>query len=583
MYQSFFGLTCEPFSVAADPRFIYRSPAHRQALAHLKFGLHRGTGFILLTGEIGAGKTTVCRSFIRRLNPVFDVALVVNPRLDARALLARACEDLRIELQAGTVDLIDAIHGHLLLSHAAGRRTLIVVDEAQALSLDVLEQLRLLTNLDSSGGKLQVFLIGQPELRTMLQQPALEPVAQRVVARFHLSALPERETALYIAHRLSVAGLFGPLPFDEAALHRIHHLCAGVPRRINVLCGRVMHVAEEAAIRTITQEMVEEAAHEVFDDPPKAEVVDDMPQATTAPTVPTESEPRWPALLGVAGSALLIGALAVWTLNGHGSPPTPPSIAAASPTTTPTAAAPTPVSVPVPVPAPAPSPAPVSMSTTRVVAASLAAAASPPAAKPVPFDRIETFFATAEPDESVAWRNLARLWGAALGPSPPCDAAASAGLRCYRTSGGLETVRQLDRPGLLKLTNEQGRVVYALLVGLSDSGATIRSGDTEMVLPLSALAGRWHGEFATLWRSPPGYRIGGSIGAGNAFSDWLGERLSIVDGASPNANDGESLAARVSVFQLAHGLEPDGRVGPQTMMQLNHASSVGEPRLLAER
>ncbi len=573
MYQSFFGLTCEPFSVAADPRFIYRSPAHRQALAHLKFGLHRGTGFILLTGEIGAGKTTVCRSFIRRLHPVFDVALVVNPRLDARALLARVCEDLRIELQAGTVDLIDAIHGHLLLSHAAGRRTLIVVDEAQALSLDVLEQLRLLTNLDSSGGKLQVFLIGQPELRTMLQQPVLEPVAQRVVARFHLSALPERETALYIAHRLSVAGLFGPVPFDEAALHRIHHLCAGVPRRINVLCGRVMHTAEAASIRTITQEMVEEAAHEVFDDPPKVEVVDDEPPAT-AMSMPAEPQPRWPALLGVAGSAVLVGALAVWTLNGHGSPPAAlPSIAAASPTPAPAAAAPT----------PAPASAPVSMSATNVPAAPLAAPASPPADKPLPFDRIETFFATAEPDESVAWRSLARLWGAALGPSPPCDAAASAGLRCYRTSGGLETVRQLDRPGLLKLTNSQGRVVYALLVGLSDSGAAIRSGDTEMVLPLSALAGRWHGEFATLWRSPPGYRVGGSIGAGNAFSDWMGERLSIVDGASPKANDLETLAARVSVFQLAHGLEPDGRVGPQTLMQLNLASKVDEPRLLAER
>ena len=580
MYQSFFGLTCEPFSVAADPRFIYRSPAHRQALAHLKFGLHRGTGFILLTGEIGAGKTTVCRSFIRRLHPVFDVALVVNPRLDARALLARVCEDLRIELQAGTVDLIDAIHGHLLLSHAAGRRTLIVVDEAQALSLDVLEQLRLLTNLDSSGGKLQVFLIGQPELRTMLQQPALEPVAQRVVARFHLSALPERETALYIAHRLSVAGLFGPVPFDEAALHSIHHLCGGVPRRINVLCGRVMHVAEEAGIRTITQEMVEQAAHEVFDDPPKAEVVDDPPAPPAVPTVPGESRPRWPALLGVAGSALLIGALAVWAVMGHGPLPAVPSIAAATPTPpTPAAAAPTPVSEPVP----APVSVPVSMSATKVQAAPLAAPASPPPGKPLPSDRIETFFAAAEPDESVAWRNLALLWGAALGPSPPCDATASAGLRCYRTSGGLETVRQLDRPGLLKLTNEQGRVVYALLVGLSDSGATIRSGDTEMVLPLSALAGRWHGEFATLWRSPPGYRIGGPIGAGNALSNWLGERLSIVDGAPPNATDAETLAARVSVFQLAHGLEPDGRVGPQTVMQLNRASRVGEPRLLAER
>ena len=177
MYTAFFGLQQEPFSIAPDPRFLYMSDKHREALQLLGYGLTRGASFVLLTGEIGAGKTTVWRRFLEELPSNYDVASVVNPKLDTDALLARVFEDLGVELPADgkSVDLIDALHGHLLLAHAQGRRTLIVIDEAQALSNEVLEQLRLLTNLDSSGRKLQVMLIAQPELRQMLQQPQLEP------------------------------------------------------------------------------------------------------------------------------------------------------------------------------------------------------------------------------------------------------------------------------------------------------------------------------------------------------------------------------------------------------------------------
>jgi len=185
MYLSFFGLQQEPFSIAPDPRFLYLSDKHREALALLNYGLNRGASFVLLTGEIGAGKTTVWRRFLEELPSNFDVASVVNPKLDAQALIARICEDLHLETSSeqAPIDMIDALHGHLLLAHAMGRRTLIVIDEAQALSGEVLEQLRLLTNLDSSGRKLQVMLIGQPEVRQTLQEQRLEPLAQRVVAR----------------------------------------------------------------------------------------------------------------------------------------------------------------------------------------------------------------------------------------------------------------------------------------------------------------------------------------------------------------------------------------------------------------
>ncbi|WP_242481143.1 ExeA family protein, partial [Rubrivivax gelatinosus] len=271
MVESFFGLAREPFSIAPDPRFLYPSEQHREALELLNYGLARGASFVLLTGEIGAGKTTVWRTFLEQLPSNIDVASVVNPKLGVDALIARVFEDLHVELPPaeGPVDMVDALHGHLLLAHAQGRRTLIVIDEAQALSDEVLEQLRLLTNLDSSGRKLQVLLIGQPELREMLARPELEPLAQRIVVRFHLGALSETQTAAYVEHRLAVAGYAGALPFDGEALGLVHRISGGVPRRINVLCDRALALAAEAGVRRIGRELLERAAHDVAGPAPR--------------------------------------------------------------------------------------------------------------------------------------------------------------------------------------------------------------------------------------------------------------------------------------------------------------------------
>src|SRR5580765_700509 len=304
MYTAFFGLQQEPFSIAPDPRFLYMSDKHREALQLLGYGLTRGASFVLLTGEIGAGKTTVWRRFLEELPSNYDVASVVNPKLDTNALLARVFDDLNVELPADgkAVDLIDALHGHLLLAHAQGRRTLIVIDEAQALSNEVLEQLRLLTNLDSSGRKLQVMLIGQPELRQMLQQPQLEPLAQRVVARYHLPALSESETAGYIAHRLAVAGLKGPMPFDGESLGLIHQLCHGVPRRINVICDRAMSNAQASGNRHVDRHAVERAVAQVY-----GAKAAPAPMSAAAPAATAGVNP-WAAAI-VAAGALAAG---VW-------------------------------------------------------------------------------------------------------------------------------------------------------------------------------------------------------------------------------------------------------------------------------
>ena len=576
MYTAFFGLQQEPFSIAPDPRFLYMSDKHREALLLLGYGLTRGASFVLLTGEIGAGKTTVWRRFLEELPSNYDVASVVNPKLDTNALLARVFEDLGVELPADgkSVDLIDALHGHLLLAHAQGRRTLIVIDEAQALSNEVLEQLRLLTNLDSSGRKLQVMLIGQPELRQMLQQPQLEPLAQRVVARYHLPSLSASETAGYIAHRLAVAGLKGPMPFDGESLGLIHQLCRGVPRRINVICDRAMSNAQATGSRRVDRHAVERAVEQVY-----GARISPAQMSANAPAATAGVNP-W------AAAIVAVGALAAGVWLAPRFMLTTPTMAAADPATSTvpgvavandaapvqTAAALTPAA-PIAAPQTATPPPPASLT---AMSPSLAAPATPAKAAVVA-GSLDSLFATpVAADEAAAWRALARLWGAALGPGEPCTVAASQSLLCFRGRGGLAEVRRLDRPGIVRLVDARGRVAHALLTAFNGEQATLGIGGVETTVPLAGLAGVWRGDYATFWRAPPDYREG-DITATAAGSAWLAQRLSASDGQADSGR--EALRSRVATFQLAHGLTPDGVAGPLTLMQLARASGSDEPRL----
>src|ERR1017187_9572946 len=225
MYAPFFGLNQKPFSIAPDPRYLFMSERHREALAHLLYGVTgrggagAGGGFVLLTGDIGTGKTTICRCFLEQIPADCHVAYIFNPKLSVIELLQSICEEFHIVLAPGgsspptAKDYIDALNVFLLRSHAAGHSSVLIIDEAQNLAPEVLEQLRLLTNLETHERKLlQIVLIGQPELRAMLARPELEQLAQRVIARFHLDALNASESRQYIQHRLSVAGHSGALP-----------------------------------------------------------------------------------------------------------------------------------------------------------------------------------------------------------------------------------------------------------------------------------------------------------------------------------------------------------------------------------
>jgi len=270
MYKKFFGLTQEPFSIAPDPHYLFMSARHREALAHLLYGVRGGGGFVLLTGEIGAGKTTVCRCFLEQVPRRTNVAYIFNPRQTAEELLESICEEFRIlrDIDPARVPTarnhVAALNEFLLRTHGVGQNNVLIIDEAQSLSAEVLEQLRLLTNLETNERKLlQIMLIGQPELRDMLARPELEQLAQRVIARYHLDALSPRETAQYVQHRLSVAGLAGVLPFDAASVQRIHVLSGGVPRRINLLCDRALLGAYASGKPQVDVVIVDKAAAEV--------------------------------------------------------------------------------------------------------------------------------------------------------------------------------------------------------------------------------------------------------------------------------------------------------------------------------
>uniref|UniRef100_UPI0012FC8864 ExeA family protein n=1 Tax=Azohydromonas aeria TaxID=2590212 RepID=UPI0012FC8864 len=268
MYVSHFGLRSEPFSIAPDPRYLFMSERHREALAHLLYGVRGGGGFVLLTGEIGAGKTTVVRAFLQQLPADCRAAYVFNPRLTAVELLQTVCEDFGLGVIPATTvkPLVDALNAFLLREHAAGRQCLLVIDEAQNLDPELLEQLRLLTNLETSERKLlQIVLVGQPELQRTLA--GMEQLAQRVIARYHLAALSEGETRQYVEHRLGVAGFTGAPPFDAAALRQVHALTGGVPRRINLLCDRALLGAYAQAKHRVDRTTVRRAAAEVFNLP----------------------------------------------------------------------------------------------------------------------------------------------------------------------------------------------------------------------------------------------------------------------------------------------------------------------------
>ncbi|WP_137174984.1 AAA family ATPase [Massilia sp. HP4] len=537
MYNHYFQLKHAPFSIAPDPRYLFMSERHREALAHLLYGIGSGGGFVLLTGEIGAGKTTVCRCFIEQVPENCRLAYIFNPRLNAEELLQTICDELHIALPAGVSGVksyVDAINRYLLESHAQGLNNVLVIDEAQNLSSEVLEQLRLLTNLETSERKLlQIILIGQPELRTMLARPELEQLAQRVIARYHLGPLSESETGAYIAHRLAVAGAAG-MPFPPTLSPLVHRLAHGVPRRINLLCDRALLGAYVENSPQVTRAILQKSAEEVFAGEPAARPL------------------RWPLLAGGVLAGVAISAAAWQMLPQH----TPPAVTAQA------------------------APAGVKQVAAKPAPARAAEVAATPAGG--------ADFASGK-SENDALRALAALWGpsfAGIGganPKATCEAAQRANLRCHQGRGGLYELRLLDRPAVVTL-HDGPRTGYAVLVGMDEGSVLLAVDGRRERVAIPAFVARFGGEFTTFWRMPGAFRDVVGQGDRGPDVDWIAQRLAGLNKAGAPALD-QPLDARTKewlrAFQAAQDLKADGVAGPRTYMRLNQLSGVVEPRLLA--
>lgn len=580
MYAQYFGLKQAPFSIAPDPRYLFMSERHREALAHLLYGVGGGGGFVVLTGEIGAGKTTVCRCFLEQIPRRTNVAYIFNPKLTVAELLKSVCDEFRIPYehqgpgQATIKDYVDPLNEFLLKTHAVGQNNVLIIDEAQNLSPDVLEQLRLLTNLETSERKLlQIMLIGQPELRTMLAQPELEQLAQRVIAHFHLEALSEEETSQYIQHRLGVAGLKRGRLFDKKTVHRIHQLTAGVPRRINVLCDRALLGAYVENKSRVDKTIIDKAAQEIFQVPTKASHASaashkpaNSDEAATQRTPRRQAQEPWMPWLaaGLLFTSIAGIGTAAW-LHQHQVVQAGKQARKSAGGTQLSAKA---------AQAAASGPSPASPASTAGGTMSTTLAAQPVDAR--------TVYQLAFRKEKDALRALAPLWQVTLGEGDACQQAQQQSLACFRNSGGLALIRQLERPVVLALHDDRDQAIYAVLGGLKDQTAILQLDGHARALPLSTLATMWRGDFITYWRTPPAFRMKILPGNTGPVVDWLALQLAKMDKApAPSGKQvfDTNMQSRVYAFQMAQGLKPDGVVGATTFMLINRAVGVEEPRL----
>ena len=542
MYEKHFRLDERPFSIAPDPRFLFMSARHREALAHLLYGVGEGGGFVQLTGEVGTGKTTLCRALLEQLPANVDVALILNPKMTSLELIATLCDELRVPYPAGTGSiktLTDALNRYLLQAHAEGRRTVLLIDEAQNLHPEVLEQVRLLTNLETAREKLlQIILIGQPELRSLLARDDLRQLAQRVTARYHLEPMNRAETEAYIEHRLQVCGVSGRL-FSRSALDTVHRLSGGVPRLINVLCDRALLGGYVEGRERVNAAVVKRAAREVL------------------PTGVSPARNRhWPWVLAAVLAAVALLVVQPW-YSWQAVVQPPPHSAVAKIIEPPVAA-------PVVEEKIAPGPKPMPDMETRLATLLEAAAAA---------------------GEDAAWHVLLARWGVqAQGGSGAqlCAQLPAHELHCLNRSGSWQALRSFDHPALLFLMGADAQRVAVVLQSIEGDEAELMAGTQRFRLPVERVQRLWFGDYALVWKALPGGATLLKMGDSGAAVEWVREQLQVPAQTVADFYD-DGLRAAVMTFQRQHRLEPDGVVGPRTIIHMNSiAQQPGMPRLLLD-
>jgi general secretion pathway protein A len=549
MYLSFFGLSEKPFAITPDPRYLYLSERHAEALAHLLYGINESGGFIQLTGEVGTGKTTVVRTLLSRVPHHADVAVILNPRVTPVEFLLTICEELGLPIEAADRDsvkqMVDALNRRLLSAHAEGRRIIVIVDEAQNLSAETLEQVRLLTNLETPTQKLlQIILIGQPELRDLLDRNDLRQLAQRITGRYHLKPLSREETQGYVRHRLRIAGATGEI-FTPSALRELHRLSSGIPRVINVSCDRALLGAYTRESRKVSAALVRQAAGEVYG---------------------RRFVPVWLGWLTAVGLAASFAAIAIigirtWQHRSAALRVTNPSPAAVQPAVPPAAAS-----------APAGS-------------AAAGSATARPLPPPVSMNGLLAAN-SANTSDAAAFRRLLSLWGTAMtNDRDPCGQAQKAGLACLEQRGSWAQVRTLNRPAILTLTDEAGQKHRVVLSALDDKFATLVLSEHNLRVPIEEVSRDWFGDFTIVWKPKTSRTRELSVGMHGDEVRWLRRSLAALHGASSDPEHGdlydEELAIAVQNFQREHRLNVDGIAGLQTQVVLDTAlAEPGSPLLL---
>jgi len=570
MYTSFFGLNEKPFSITPDPRYLFMSERHTEALAHLIYGVRESGGFIQLTGDVGTGKTTLVRSLLQQVPDTADVAVILNPQISRNEFLSAICEELGVPLPdtAHSIkDLTNALNAYLLKNHSAGRRTILIVDEAQNLRVDVLEQVRLLTNLETTKQKLlQIILIGQDELREMLSRNELRQLAQRITGRYHLEPLSREETQAYIEHRLKVAGAVGQI-FTSPAKRELYRLSQGVPRMINVIADRAMLGAFTEDSRQVTPKLLRKAAGEVFD----------------------RNFSPWSRWLKRVGAVAIVAGIVVgagWLVSNWSDLRPGAAVVSAPTAAVPETAPPAQPEEDAVAESEAPDPVIVKSEPPESSVSPVGPAVSAAPAKSrqtLPEILAQQVGAT---DTDSAFSTLFDLWGLDYDrhSARACEQAQGGGLHCLFQRGSLAQVRSLDRPVILSLRDDESRQHQVVLSGLDANHAFLSIGAATYPVAVDQLGEYWFGDYLLLWRPHLNQVKQFMPGMRDQDVKWLRESLAMIQGEPVTPMDSDvfdqNLETRVRDYQRDRRLTVDGLVGYRTQIAINTDLNSGDrPRL----